>query len=166
MNRLLAGPRGAGGGKGLARQALVVVRGQGRPAANRLDQRLQRSGSLAVSERLDTRAIDHCVDRRVRPIEDVDPIVPEQVIQPDADIVVHPLPVRLGTAQHQQRIVPDGDRLLVESQLIHAAADGLPRLAELALDRDGVAARGCMKKADGRQQGRNSGRNDDRKENA
>jgi hypothetical protein len=77
--------------------------------------------------------------------------VPEYVVHPYADIFVDPFPVDALLVELDDRIFPNGNDLLLNRQFVEAAAERQMRRPDLALHRNGIAARGGPIQAEGRQ---------------
>ncbi|HZH51644.1 MAG TPA: hypothetical protein VEZ16_07150 [Microvirga sp.] len=84
-------------------------------------------------------AIDRRIDRLPVGPQQIDVVLPEGAVQPDADIVVDPLPVRRLLGQFPYAVVPDGDHLLLLGQFADDGSDMPLRRPKLAFDGEVVA---------------------------
>ena len=122
--------RGAHGRVAVQRPAgVAVVRAiaSGIAAANAVHQIFELAGHRAVALGRDVLPVDRGIDRPVRPIERIDFVMAEDAMEPAAQIDVNPFHVALIGGQMLGGIVPDGDRFLLQRELVDARFHGQPR---------------------------------------
>src|SRR5690349_742401 len=108
--------------KGAAGQALMYVIRIGRTRADRIDQGLQLRFDLTIGYRRNALAISHGIDGFIFTIQDVDAILAINVIHPDPDIAIDPVPIDTFLVQLDYGIFPDCNDFLLDGEFIKAAA--------------------------------------------
>jgi len=147
-------------GAALARVAVEAVIGFAAQAASRVDQALdlRTDGGEAPGRYHGSGGAR--IDRPVPPVEDEGLVVPVDIVQPDARIVVQPGQIGMCAAGPVGRFVPDGDGLLLEGKPGDAVVDRALGGVDLPLHRHRVAVAGRPEQAASRQ--RDHGQRDQR----